>query len=323
VGDGDAGEREKVSADIELRANKRERAIDAIYAVIGTVVFERALEKSAQVGGRTAIQEGTLNAPLEAGILGTVSEVWDKIEVALRHLGAPIRLERDRGCARLALAQVNAGREAARRAAKRLKPALAVGFLSGQEVTRLAEARRLLGADLCNSEMVVSSEHSPDLAEGLSMGRLDAAFKRAEPDRQDLEYIPVARERFLVVMPSDHRLTAFESVDVRELAGEVFISGSNIASVMRKAIEDYLAANALEIEPAHRIHNLTMAMSLGRIDPRRGAAAGLCGEPPALVGYEPPAQEGASHHRPRRRLQPLHTSPALALFLSRVERLKK
>jgi LysR family transcriptional regulator, hca operon transcriptional activator len=135
--------------------------------------------------------------------------------------------------ARLALAQVNAGREAARRAAKRLKPALAVGFLSGQEVTWLAEATRLLGPDLRDIEMVVSSEHSSDLAQSLSMGRLDAALMRAEPDRQDLEYIPVAREPFVVVMRSGHRLTAFESVDDRELVGESFISGSNIAGVMQ------------------------------------------------------------------------------------------
>jgi DNA-binding transcriptional LysR family regulator len=105
------------------------------------------------------------------------------------------------------------------------------------------------GPDLRDIEMVVSSEHSSDLAQSLSMGRLDAALMRAEPDRQDLEYIPVAREPFVVVMRSGHRLTAFESVDDRELAGEAFISGSNIAGVMRKAIEDYLAANALEIEP--------------------------------------------------------------------------
>jgi LysR family hca operon transcriptional activator len=39
---------------------------------------------------------------------------------------------------------------------------------------------------------------------------------------------------------------------------------------MRVAIENYLAANNLDIEPAHRVHNLTMAMSL--IASTRGVA---------------------------------------------------
>lgn len=225
--------------------------------------------------------------------------------------------------ARLALAQVEAGREAARRAARPLKPGFTVGFLSGQEVSWLAEASRVLGSTLQKIEMTVSSEHSPDLAEGLSTGRLDAAFMRAEPNRPDLEYVAVAREPFVVIMPSDHRLTTFDKVDVRELAGEVFIGGSDIAGPMRRAIEDYLAANNLDLEPAHRVHNLTMAMSL--IASTRGVALlpayaenflpwsvtsrSLIGDAPTIdlvVGYK--------------RTNP---SPTLALFLSRIDQIKK
>jgi LysR family transcriptional regulator, hca operon transcriptional activator len=220
--------------------------------------------------------------------------------------------------ARLALAQVDAAREAARRAARPLKPVFAVGFLSGQEVNWLAEATRLLAGDLQNIEMTVSSENSPELAEGLATGRLDIAFLRAEPNRPDLEYVTVAREPFVVIMPSDHRLAARDKVDVRDLVGETFIGGSNIAGPMRAAIEDYLAANNLNIEPAHRVHNLTMAMSL--IASTRGIALlpayaenflpwsvtsrPLKGEAPTIdlvIGYK--------------RTNP---SPTLALFLSRM-----
>jgi LysR family hca operon transcriptional activator len=118
--------------------------------------------------------------------------------------------------------------------------------------------------------MPVSSEVSPDLAEGLSSGRLDIAFMRAEPNHPDLDYVTIAREYFVVVLPSDHRLTEPDKVDVRQLAEEVFIGGSDIAGPMRRAIEAYLAANDLGIEPAHRVHNLTMAMSL--IASTRGVA---------------------------------------------------
>jgi LysR family hca operon transcriptional activator len=66
-----------------------------------------------------------------------------------------------------------------------------------------------------NIEMTVSSEPSPDLAEGLATGKLDIAFMRAEPNQPDLDYITVAHEPFVVIMPSDHRLAVHDKVDVR------------------------------------------------------------------------------------------------------------
>lgn len=225
--------------------------------------------------------------------------------------------------ARLAIAQVEAGREAARRAARPAKPGFAVGFLSGQEVNWLTETTRLLGPELRNIEMTVSSENSPELADGLSSGRLDVAFLRHEPNHPELDYVTVATEYFVVLMPSDHRLAREQSIDVRELAKETFIGGSDIAGPMRRAIEDYLAANGLNIEPAHRVHNLTMAMSL--IASTRGVALlpayaenflpwsvtsrPLRGEPPTIdlaVGYNRS-----------------NASPTLAYFLSRLKQLGK
>jgi LysR family transcriptional regulator, hca operon transcriptional activator len=225
--------------------------------------------------------------------------------------------------ARLALAQVDAARDAARRAARPFKPVFAVGFLSGQEVTWLAEASRVLAVDLQNIEMTVFSEHSPDLAEGLSSGRLDVAFMRAEPNRPDVEYITVAREPFVVVMPSDHRLTAQKKIDVRELAGETFIGGSDVAGPMRRAIEIYLAENDLDIEPAYRVHNLTMAMSL--IASTRGVALlpayaenflpwSVTSRP--LKGEAPTIELVVGYNRTNR-------SPTLELFLSRIDQIKK
>jgi LysR family transcriptional regulator, hca operon transcriptional activator len=225
--------------------------------------------------------------------------------------------------ARLALAQVDAAREAARRAARPTKPVFAVGFLSGQEVVWLAEATRALAGDLQSIEMTVSSEHSPDLAEGLSMGRLDIAFMRAEPGQPALEYVTVAREPFVVVMPSDHRLTAHKKVDVRELAGELFIGGSEVAGPMRRAIEQYLADNDLDIEPAHRVHNLTMALSL--IASTRGVALlpsyaenflpwSVTSRP--LKGEAPTIDLVVGYNRTNR-------SPIVELFLSRIDLIRK
>ncbi|WP_028221375.1 LysR family transcriptional regulator [Paraburkholderia oxyphila] len=225
--------------------------------------------------------------------------------------------------ARLALAQVDAACEAARRAARPSKPTFAVGFLSGQEVTWLAEASRVLANDLQTLEMTVSSEHSPDLAEGLSTGRLDVAFMRAEANRPDLEYVTVARERFVVLMPSDHRLAAFDEIDVHELASELFIGGSDVAGPMRRAIENYLNANDLAIEPAHRVHNLTMAMSL--IASTRGVALlpayaekllpwSVTSRP--LKGEAPTIELVVGYNRNNR-------SPILATFLSRIDQIRQ
>lgn len=250
-------------------------------------------------------------------------------------IGAPLLLRSARGIelttagqvflehARLALAQVEAGVEAARQAAHPGKPTFAVGFLTGQEVDWLPETTRLLRDQLPNMEMTVSSQYSPDLAEALMRGKLDIAFLREEHNTPELSYISVAKERFVVIMPSDHRLAAGEDVDVRDLAGEVFIGASDIAYPMRLAIENYLSASGLDITPSHRIHNLTMAMSL--IASTRGVALlpayaenflpwsvtsrPLRGEPPTLdlmIGYK--------------RSNP---SPLLTLFLSRVDDLIK
>src|SRR4249919_582971 len=69
--------------------------------------------------------------------------------------------------ARLALPQVEAAIEAARRAAHPAKPTFALGFLTGQEMDWLPEAMRILRDELPNIEISVSSQYSPDLAQAL------------------------------------------------------------------------------------------------------------------------------------------------------------
>src|SRR5712672_1148322 len=71
--------------------------------------------------------------------------------------------------ARLALAQV----EAARRAARPSKTTFALGFLTGQEMDWLPDAMRILRDELPNIEVSVSSQYSPDLAQALLRGKLD------------------------------------------------------------------------------------------------------------------------------------------------------
>ena len=88
--------------------------------------------------------------------------------------------------ARLALTQADAAKQAARRAAQPAKPTFALGFLTGKEIDWLPEAMRILHDELPNIEVTISSQNSPDLADALMRGRLDAARAAHEQLRADL-----------------------------------------------------------------------------------------------------------------------------------------
>ena len=96
--------------------------------------------------------------------------------------------------ARLALAQVEAAVEAARRAAQPAKPIFALGFLTGQEMDWLPQAMRILRDELPNIEVTVSSQYSPDLAQALLRRKLDLAFMRPEAQMPDLDYKVIVKE---------------------------------------------------------------------------------------------------------------------------------
>ena len=172
--------------------------------------------------------------------------------------------------ARLALAQVDAAREAARRAGKPAKQTFALGFLTGQEMDWLPAAMGLLRDRLPDIEVTVSSQYSPDLAVALMRGKLDLAFLRPERDVAGLTFRTVAKEPLVVVMPSDHRLARRQRVAVKELVGETFINVSNTAPVLRRVIDDYLQQSKVDLVPDHEVDNLAMAMSL--IASTRGVA---------------------------------------------------
>src|ERR1700730_3236551 len=89
--------------------------------------------------------------------------------------------------ARLALTQVDAAVEAARRAAEPARQTFAIGFQTGHEMNWLAKAMHVLRDELKNIHVTILSDYSPDLAEALVRGRLEVAFLRAEPTF-DLRY---------------------------------------------------------------------------------------------------------------------------------------
>jgi LysR family hca operon transcriptional activator len=222
--------------------------------------------------------------------------------------------------ARLALMQVDAAVDTARSAAQPAKKTFAIGFQTGLEMNWLPQAMQVLHDELGNINVTVTSDYSPDLAEALARGRLDLAFMRTEPD-YDLEYHVVDQEPLIVLMPHDHRLTARQTVRPQDLLGEIFIGGSNKATVLRAVTEAYLRRSGLDINLDHGVDNMAMAMSLvastrglalmpayaKNLLPESVVSRPLDGEAPTIdvaVGYSKS-----------------NTSPILKLFLSRLDEL--
>jgi LysR family hca operon transcriptional activator len=222
--------------------------------------------------------------------------------------------------ARLALTQVDAATEAARRASRPAKQVFALGFLTGQEMTWLPRAMQVLRDELPNIDVTVSSHYSPDLADALARGKLDLAFLRAE-EGFDLDYRVVGREKLIVLMPSDHRLTGRAAIRPEDFVGETFIMASNKAKVLHDVIERYLRESGVNITPEHGVDNLAMAMSLvastrglalmpeyaNNLLPWSVVSRPLGGDTPTIdlvIGYSKS-----------------NTSPVLKLFLSRAEEL--
>jgi len=164
--------------------------------------------------------------------------------------------------ARAALAQTEAASEAARRAVHPAKPCFSMGFLTGHELTWMPEALRILRDKLPNIDVMISSQYSPLLAEGLSKGKIDAAFLRKERALPDLAFRLLVKEPLVVILPSDHPLAIFKAISPRDLVGETFVMVSHTAPVLRAVIDNYLKRSRINITPAHEADHVTMAISL-------------------------------------------------------------
>jgi LysR family hca operon transcriptional activator len=225
--------------------------------------------------------------------------------------------------ARLALTQVEAARQAARRTAQREKPGFALGFLTGQEMGWLPEAMHILRDELPNIDVTIASEYSPVLADGLMRGRLDLAFMRREANAADLLFRTVTQEPLVAVLPSDHRLASEKSVAVAEIANAPFINVSSTAPALRIVIDDCIRQAGLAITPAHEADNIAMAISL--VASTRGFALlpryvqnflpwSVASRP--IKGKTPAIDLVIGYHK-------ANASPILKLFLSKLDELIK
>jgi LysR family hca operon transcriptional activator len=177
----------------------------------------------------------------------------------------------------------------------------------------------VLREELPTIEVTISSKHSPQLAEGLATGKLDAAFLRPEERYPDLIYKVLVREPLIVVLPSDHRLASREAIAPKDLVGETFIGMADQAPVLRSITEDYIRRSGIDLEPAHRVEYLSMAISL--VASTKGMALlpdfarnfltlSVISRP--LAGAAPSIDLVLGYHK-------ANNSPLLKTFLSRVD----
>lgn len=277
------------------------------------------------------VEAGSLTAAAEKMLHTTQPSLSRQIRDLEDEVGTPLLIRKARGIevtaagkafldhARLALAQVEAAGNAARRVVQLSKPTFAIGFLTGQEIDWLPGVMRILRDRLPETEINISSQTSRNLADALLKGKLDVAFLRIEVKVPELVYKVVTSEPFVVILPSDHRLAAREAIEPREIAREKLIVAT--APALRAVTDEFFRKCGIDAKPKHEVDNLAMAMSLiastrsvillpayaQNFLPWSVTSRPLAGDVPTVdlaVGYNKTNQ-----------------SPVLKLFLSRIEQL--
>lgn len=164
--------------------------------------------------------------------------------------------------ARLALLQVEAAAEGARRAERPEKQSFAIGFLAGQEVVWLPHALRIIREEAPGVDIILFSQSSPDLALALMRGKLDVAFLRPETQSLGVSFKFLAKEPLIAVMPADHRLTSRKKIQPQDLARETYVSSARISPVLQSVIQDYASNVGITLEAEYEGEGLPSAMSL-------------------------------------------------------------
>ena len=165
--------------------------------------------------------------------------------------------------ARVVLSQFESTVVATRRAAVPAKASFVLGFLTGHEFEWLPAVMGIMRDELPNTEVVIHSLSSPDLADGLMRGKIDLAFLRHEKNAPGIVFTLLRNEPLIVLMPADHRLTARDAIRPEDIVGEQLIGVPADKSPALRAVTDaYGAELGIDLSPDHDVDNLSMAMSL-------------------------------------------------------------
>ena len=187
-------------------------------------------------------EEGSLTLAAERRLHTAQPSLSRQIRDLEVEVGVPLLARRARGIeltlagrvfldhARLALLQVEAAGEAARRAAGAGKAPFALGFLTGHEVEWLPAILQVLRELQPDVETLIYSQSSPDLLAALMRGKVDVAVLRREDPAPGVTYRLLTSEPLVAVLSADHPLAAHGAVSPEALARETFIGVSATAT---------------------------------------------------------------------------------------------
>jgi LysR family hca operon transcriptional activator len=165
--------------------------------------------------------------------------------------------------ARVVLAQVEAAIAATRRAAAPAKMTFALGFLTGHEFEWLPAVMAIMRDELPNTEVIIHSLSSPDLADGLMRGKIDIAFLRHERNAPGIVFTRLIDEPLIVLMPADHHLAARDAITPEDIVAEQLVGVPHDKSpALRAVIDAYGAKIGIDLTPDYYVDNLSMAVSL-------------------------------------------------------------
>jgi LysR family hca operon transcriptional activator len=164
--------------------------------------------------------------------------------------------------ARLALLQVDAATDGARRTAEPQRPTLSMGFLVGLEVMWLPHLLRILREEAPEIEVTLCTQSSPELALALMRGKLDVAFLRPEKESPGVIFKMLAKEPLIAVLPADHRLASSKKIRPQDLAREIYVSSARTSPVLQAVILDYASRIGITLKPKYEGENISSAMSL-------------------------------------------------------------
>ena len=164
--------------------------------------------------------------------------------------------------ARLALMQIDVACEAARNTERPHKPGFGLGFLPGQEIIWLAEALRILREEAPDVDVTITTKSSPELANALMQGEIDAALLRRETRTAGLDFKFLVKEPLVAILPSRHRLARHKKIRPEDICREDFISTARAAPVLKFVIEEYAAKIGIKLKQIYDAETLSGGMSL-------------------------------------------------------------
>jgi DNA-binding transcriptional LysR family regulator len=125
--------------------------------------------------------------------------------------------------------------------------------------------------------------------DALHQGRVHMCLVRGEVDRDAFHLIPLYREVPVVVVPVDHPVTAYDEIDVAELADEHDVLAGHPEITVKQAIETVAAGTGIVVVP----------MSLARLHQRKDVEfRPVTGVPESPVGLAWRRGPGADHDDP-------------------------